>query len=358
MIAAILQAEAPPVVRTSTLGSWIGDERLELPLDYSGFLRTLRTGVDRGGRYAVLELTSEALAHGFCKAWPCQIGVFTNLTEDHLKFHKTFEHYLASKAQLFLSLLPNGTAVLNADDPCSDLLAEVVPPHARVLRAGFRQDAPVRGSNIRVSVGTTSFSVDGELGSADVRIPLIGRVFAANALAAIAAASALGIPLERSVSALATFRPPPGRFEVVHTSPTVIIDFAHTPDAMARTVTQARELCTGKLWLVFGAGGNRDAEKRPRMGSAAASADRIVLTSDNPRDESAEAIATAIRAGLQHHTGVSVELDRFAAIRLALQGAAPDDWVLIAGKGHETGQEISGILHPFSDHDAVQACLK
>jgi UDP-N-acetylmuramoyl-L-alanyl-D-glutamate--2,6-diaminopimelate ligase len=156
---------------------------------------------------------------------------------------------------------------------------------------------------------------------------------------------------------LSTVIPPPGRFEIVHKCPFVVVDYAHTPDALLRTLHTARTLSTGKITVVLGAGGHRDPTKRPSLGAAAALADRVILTSDNPRDEDPHAIAEQIAAGIGNRALVVHELDRRSAIRLALRGAGPNDWVIIAGKGHERHQEVLGTKTPFSDSGAVRDLL-
>ena len=367
-VAAALGEASRPVARTSTIGCYLDDTLLDLPKTADSVLETLRRCHGAGGRMVVFEVTSEVLARGFARAFPVQIGVFTNLTHDHLDAHGSPEHYLASKAQLFMALPEGGTAVLNACDPASALIEEVTPKGVRVLRYG----APSRGA---VPPGTdlvaraVSFDFDGTTVTLDpnplvgvsppaVRVRAIGDVYAENALAAIGAALAAGVPLEAAAAALARAEPPPGRFEVVSRRPYVIVDYAHSPDALARTVAAARKLASERLIVVFGAGGHRDRDKRPKMGEAARAADHVVLTSDNPRDEDPAAIAAAIRQGLAGHPSVDVDLDRRSAIRRAVLGAAPDDVVLVAGRGHETEQIIGGAMVPFSDKDVALAAIR
>jgi UDP-N-acetylmuramoyl-L-alanyl-D-glutamate--2,6-diaminopimelate ligase len=359
MIAALLGLLARPVASVTTLGCFLDDERLEGPGHYQGFLQTLERCRDAGGRYAALELTSEALARGFAKAWPCRIGVFTNLSHDHTDAHGSVEHYLASKAQLFMSLPAGGTAVLNARDEAAELLGEVLPPGVEVIRYGVASRGPawaaadLAAENIEVSWNGTRASLlaSPRFGRAPARLELrgIGEVFVENALAALAAALAASVPIEPALNSLATLAPAPGRFQVVRQRPYVVIDYAHTPDALLRTLATARQLCRGQLLLVFGAGGDRDKAKRPLLGAAARSADRIVLTSDNPRSEEPESIAEAVAGGIGAHTGLIHEPDRARAIALALRLAEPEDVVVVAGKGHEQSQEIAGIKTPFSD---------
>jgi UDP-N-acetylmuramoyl-L-alanyl-D-glutamate--2,6-diaminopimelate ligase len=368
-IAAALASDAGPVVRITTLGLYLDDEKLEVPTTHEGFLQAVRRGYDRGGRRAAIEYTSEALALGFARAWPVRVAVFTNLTHDHLDAHGSPEHYLASKAQLFLALPKGGTAVLNAADPSSALLAEVLPEGVRIIRYGVASRGTLEGAiDVRASAVTTSWKGTHVAIEADASLHLpaaltvraIGDVFAENALAALCGAVAAGVDGEEAARRIAAAPAPAGRFEVVAERPFVVVDYAHSPDALARTVTTARALCdredtAGKLWVVFGAGGNRDKAKRAPMGTAAMPADHVVLTTDNPRDEDPAVIAAAIREGLVGHEGIEVELDRAEAIRGAILRAGPDDVVLVAGKGHETDQTIAGIKRHLSDVEIARS---
>jgi UDP-N-acetylmuramoyl-L-alanyl-D-glutamate--2,6-diaminopimelate ligase len=368
MIGAVLEGLGPPVALTSTVGSYLGTRRLDVPMTFDGLVDTLRAGIDAGGRYTVLELTSLVLGVGFAKAWPCEIGVFTNLSEDHLDMHGSFEAYLAAKAQLFVHLLPGGTAVLNADDPCSALLAEVLPPGVSVVTYGLDSEraeggapAPdLRARDIRCAISGTTFSFEApQFGVASRRmtIPLVGEVFVHNALASIAVGLIAGVSIESAERALTSFTPPAGRFEVLSHEPGVVVDYAHTPDALTRTLTAARGVCSGRLWLVFGAGGTRQRDKRSRMGEAARLADHVIVTTDNPRDEDPAMIAAEVEAGLTGHPHVTRLLDRAEAIEHAILGAEADDIVLIAGKGHEEGQEVRGRILPFSDKQVALKAL-
>jgi UDP-N-acetylmuramoyl-L-alanyl-D-glutamate--2,6-diaminopimelate ligase len=369
--AACLARLARPVAQTTTLGSFLDDAPLETTRDYGGFLATMRTGLDAGGRFAAIEVTSEALARGFARAWPCHVGVFTNLTHDHLDAHGSPEHYLASKAQLFVGLPAGGCAVLNAADPASELLAEVIPEGVRVVRYAVPSRGEVTGEpelravEVEATWDGTRVVIDGrgDLAAAprELRIRAIGDVYAENALGALAAAMMAGVPADEAAAALASAPVPSGRFECVSTEgegPRVVVDYAHTPDALERTVAIARKLCCGSLVVVFGAGGDRDRDKRTPMGVAVAAADGVVLTSDNPRSEDPASIAAQIREGIEARVAVSVELDRRAAIRAAILGAAENDVVLIAGKGHETDQTAAGRTLPFDDAAEARAALR
>lgn len=359
MIAALLGLVARPVARVTTLGCFLDERQLEVPAHYEGFLATVRQCHEMQGRYAALELTSEALALGFAQAWPCSVGVFTNLTLDHSDTHGSAEHYLASKAQLFMALPPGGTAVLNGCDESAQLLSEVVPASVELLRYGMASRgeawAPL---DLAATAATPSFAGTratllpsarfAEL-PAELELRAIGEIFVENALAALGAALSLGVPAAAACHALASLPPVPGRFQVVRRRPDVVIDYAHTPDALERTLVTARRLCTGSLTVVFGAGGDRDRAKRPLLGQAAMVADQIVLTSDNPRSESPQAIMDELASGITQGARVSRQVERARAIEEAIAGAAEGDLIVIAGKGHERSQEIAGRTLPFSD---------
>ncbi len=364
LVAEALATLGRPVARVTTLGCYLDDERQDVPFDHAGFIATMRRCLDAGGRYAAIELTSEALANGFARAWPCQVAVFTNLTRDHLDAHGSMEHYLASKAQLFLQLPKGGAAILNACDEASPLLEEVVPAGVHVTRYGLltrgQPTAPLdlRAHDVVLTPYGTSFKVARSEAFAtfpsELSTRAVGQVFAENALAALAAAVAAGVPPDQAALAIAGAAPPAGRFQIVAERPYVVVDYAHTPDALARTLATAKELCRGRLGLVFGAGGNRDQKKRPLMGAAALLADRVVLTSDNPRDEDPAQIAAEVRQGLEDHADVVIELDRRRAIQDAVLGAEEHDWIVIAGKGHENEQLVRGVRTPFSDVEVAR----
>lgn len=364
LIAGLLGVLGRPVARVTTVGSFLDEERLVVPAHYAGFLATMQRCLERGGRYAAVEFTSEALAMGFAKAWPCRVAVFTNLSLDHSDAHGSPEHYLASKAQLFMALPAGGTAVLNARDSAAGLLAEVIPGGVQQLTYGVpsRGDAWAVGDlNARsVSVSFAGTRIELEPCARFPALPpaleirAIGEIFAENALAALTAALAAGVPSAPAVAALAQVAPPPGRFQLVREHPAVVVDYAHTPDALSRTLATARALCAGQLSVVFGAGGGRDQRKRSLLGAAARAADRVYLTSDNPRFEEPLAIMAQIADGLGDHPHVLREVDRARCIEQAVRAADPHDLVLIAGKGHEQQQETAGASIAFSDEAIVQ----
>jgi UDP-N-acetylmuramoyl-L-alanyl-D-glutamate--2,6-diaminopimelate ligase len=370
-IAAALRSLSHPVARATTVGFFVDDKEIEIEKSYNGFLTGMRTAYDLGGTHAAIELTSEALAAGFAKAWPCKVGVFTNLTHDHLDAHGTPEHYLASKAQLFVSLPEGATAVLNASDENYELLREVTPrgvlhrsyavpsrgtPQGEPDLLASAVDVGWKGTRITCAVRDPSSGLPKEL-----RIRAIGSVYAENALAALLGAVAAGVKPEDAARAIEEAPPPPGRFELIHERPYVVVDYAHSPDALARTVRIARALApavgTGRLSVIFGAGGKRDKDKRAPMGEAARPADYVILTTDNPRDEDPADIARAIAKGLEGHAGVRTELDRSKAITSTIVPAHDHDVILIAGKGHETEQTIGEEVRHFSDVEVAKKAI-
>jgi len=349
-VAAALATIARPVARITTVGFFLDDEEVEVPKTHHGSLELVRRAEQRGGKFCAMEYTSESLARGYATLWPAEVAAFTNLTHDHLDAHREPEHYLASKAQLFMALPSGGAAILNGCDPSSALIEEVLPKGVRVIRYGV----PSRGEPYaaldlvarEVSLSWSGTRVALDDGAFTVRA--IGDVFAENALAALGAAIAMGADPALAREALARAAAPRGRFEVLHERPWIVVDYAHTPDALARTLQSARALSARELVVVFGAGGNRDRAKRPAMGAAASLADRIFLTTDNPRDEDPRQIAEDLRAGVTNGAVID-EPDRERAIRRAIAEAHADDVVVIAGKGHERTQTIAGVVRPFDD---------
>ncbi len=369
-IAAVLEATLPMaasggVFRATTVGYFLRDRELTVERSYEGFVGALDEARRHGCGYAALEMTSEALARGFARAWPCRAAVFTNLTHDHLDAHQNPEHYLASKAQLFVALPAGGTAVLNAGDETAPLLREILPNGVKVLSYATMPSGGLEALALPPSVTVSSCVVsregtravltahDSALGldptPMPVRVRGIGVPFMENGIAAALGAYAAGAPLSAALAALARAPLPPGRFELVDEAGTVAVDYAHTPDAIERTLETARALAA-HVTVVFGAGGDRDKAKRPLMGRAASSASRVVVTTDNPRSEDPRAIAEAIAAGVAGDAKPELVLDRKEAIRRAIAEAPPGGLVLLLGKGHEKV--------PFSDVDVARDVLR
>ncbi len=371
LTAAIVQASGRHVFSSTTLDYCVDGVSLAMQRSWPSFLAAAERCHALGGRHAVVEITSQALARGYAKRWRYDLGVFTNLSPDHLKTHGSWEHYLASKAQLFVHLPAYGAAVLNARDPSSPLIDRVTPTETRRLWFGVPSRGPVvhaedlAARTVALSASGTRVELEpsplAEALGGVIELGLVGEVFAENALAAACAAHAVGIEAEAIVRGLAACPGVPGRFEVLSARPVAAVDYAHTPDALARTCATARALAgQGQVIVVFGAGGDTDAGKRGPMGEAVgAAADVAVVTTDNPRREAPEVIAGMLIAGVERggRARVIAEADRARAIALALELAGPHDVVVIAGKGHEEGQSIGGETLPFSDREALRGLL-
>ena len=314
-------------------------------------------GTKAGATEAVMEMSSHALEQERVWGMPVDVAIFTNLTQDHLDFHGTMERYFAAKARLFegVGTPPPRVAVVNADDPYGEKLAQTIDRSQRI-RYGFGSNADFCAEDVRIRAGETKFRLRTPHGSVEISSPLTGRVNVYNLLAASAAAWARGLTLDEIARASATAAQVPGRFEVVPSKKdvTVVVDYAHTDDALRNLIALARELVRdtgGRVITLFGCGGDRDRTKRPRMGRAAGEgSDLVVLTSDNPRSEDPGAIIAEALVGVRE-TGARciVEEDRATAIRLAIESARKGDIVLLAGKGHEKVQVLRSGAVPFDD---------
>jgi UDP-N-acetylmuramoyl-L-alanyl-D-glutamate--2,6-diaminopimelate ligase len=356
MLRHLLDTPTSRCASIGTLGILIGSEGRELPggsgLTTPGpveLQRVLRQLVDGGVGTVAMETSSHALHQRRVEGLGFSAGVFTNLTRDHLDYHVTMDAYLAAKALLVDSLTDDGVAIVNADDEAWSAL----PRAPRVVRFGLEHEAEVRAEQVRYAPRGSNWTlvIGGE--RHQVTLPLIGDFNVANALAAAATAWALGMPAAAVAAALQTLPQVPGRLEMIGEHPTVLRDYAHTPDALERALAAVRPFTTGKLTVVFGCGGDRDKGKRPEMGRIAqAHADRAIVTSDNPRTEDPERILDDIEAGMTHGKHERVE-DRRAAIAQAIASAHDGDVILLAGKGHETYQIRGTMKHPFDERAIV-----
>jgi UDP-N-acetylmuramoyl-L-alanyl-D-glutamate--2,6-diaminopimelate ligase len=307
---------------------------------------------DAGDEAVVMEVSSHALALHRADAIHWAVAIFTNLTQDHLDFHPTMEDYFLAKRRLFES--GPQTAVINIDDPYG---ARLAADFSDAVRVGIDSPhAEVRATGIEGDGTGSTFTLDGRT----LRSPLPGRFNVLNALGAIAAVRALGVDDATIAAALPHAARVPGRFEPVDEGQpfAVLVDYAHTPDSLDNVLRAARPLATGRVIVVFGAGGDRDRAKRPLMGAVACEhADMVVVTSDNPRSEDPEAIVAEILEGCEQ--GVEIEVDRRAAIERAIGLADAGDVVVIAGKGHEQGQELAGGRKvPFDDRTVAREALR
>jgi len=338
-VTSVVGGEERAVVRTTP-------EAIDLQRDFA----EMRAGGDVA---CAMEVSSHALELRRADAIHWAVAIFTNLTQDHLDFHPTMEDYFTAKRRLFEA--GPRAAVINVDDPYGRRLAAELP---EAITFGIGSpDAGLRATDVAFALTGSTFTVDG----LDLRTPLPGRFNVLNALGALAAARALGVADDVSAEALATAGRVPGRFEPVDAGQpfAVLVDYAHTPDSLENVLRAAREIARRRVIVVFGAGGDRDRGKRPLMGRAArALADLVVVTSDNPRSENPEAIIAEIKAGTGNGPGVETMVDRRAAIARAVAAAEEGDVVVIAGKGHEQGQEFEGGRKiPFDDVTVAREAL-
>jgi UDP-N-acetylmuramoyl-L-alanyl-D-glutamate--2,6-diaminopimelate ligase len=357
MLRHLLDEPSARAASIGTLGVLVGGAGE--PLDGGGGLttpgpvelqRVLRTLHDHGVRTIAMETSSHALHQRRVERLVFAAGVFTNLTRDHLDYHGTMEEYFAAKAMLVGQLAPDGVAVVNADDRAWDSL----PAAPRTVRFGLGAAADVRARSIRSTPDGSRFDLVLGPDTHDVVLPVIGDFNVANALAAAATAWALGVDADAIAGRIATMPQVPGRLEIVNDRPTVLRDYAHTPDSLERAIAAVRPFTAGRLIVVFGCGGDRDRGKRPEMGRIAArGADVAIVTSDNPRTEDPERILDDIEAGMGDVPHERIE-DRRDAIARALDLAGADDVVLLAGKGHETYQVRGTTRLPFDERQIVQ----
>jgi UDP-N-acetylmuramoyl-L-alanyl-D-glutamate--2,6-diaminopimelate ligase len=358
LVNAIFEAAGIRCGLMGTVAYRIGDQSFEATRttpeapEVQGFMRQM---VDAGCRACVMEVSSHALALHRVDGIAFAAGVFTNLTRDHLDFHGDMETYFAAKRRLFELLPDRAPAVINVDDPRGTSLAEGV---AQPVTYGINKPADVAPGPLSFKLSGLEFTIRAPQGTVNVRSRLVGRPNVYNILAAVGTTAALGVPLEAIEQGLATLPGVPGRFELASDPAddvTVVVDYAHTDDALRNLLETARSMATHRVITVFGAGGDRDRTKRPLMGMVAARlSDVVVLTSDNPRSEDPERIIEEVKRGAEPETRQSnAELqsivDRREAIASAIRLASSGDVVLIAGKGHEKYQEIAGRTHPFDD---------
>ena len=354
MTRALLEACGIHCGYVGTLGASYGEwtrglqNTTPLPIELQ---ETLATMFELGAKSVAMEVSSHALALHRVEDIRFAVAAFTNLTRDHLDFHLTLDAYAAAKRHLF-DLAER--AVLDVDDArgadwAKGLRARGTP----VITFALEAQADLRASDVELRPDASAFSVDG----VRVEVPLPGRFNVRNALCALAIARSLDLDLTQAAKALHALPPVPGRMErYARDGVVAIVDYAHTPDALANVLRATRETMDGgKLFVVFGCGGDRDAGKRPQMGTIASNlADVVIVTNDNPRSEDPEAIAREILAGAPN---AEVELDRRAAIRAAIKRARKGDVVVVAGKGHEDYQIIGGARTHFDDRDEVRAAL-
>jgi UDP-N-acetylmuramoyl-L-alanyl-D-glutamate--2,6-diaminopimelate ligase len=318
--------------------------------------RAFRQMIEAGHRSCAMEATSHGSELGRLDGVCFACLVFTNLTQDHLDFHGTLERYFEAKRRLFVGS-QRPPAAVNVGDPHGRRLANELRAlgHDRLVTFGLADDADVRPERLELGAGGSELTA----GGIDIRTRLGGRFNVENVLGAVAAGRLLDLPAEAIAEGIAAVHGVPGRFERVEEGQpfAVVVDYAHTPASLANVLRAARDVAEGRVLCVFGCGGDRDRGKRPQMGRIAAElADRVLVTSDNPRSEDPAAIADDVLRGAREP--VEVELDRGRAIARAIEQARPGDVVVIAGKGHEQGQEIGGRTIPFDDREEARRALR
>jgi len=315
--------------------------------------------VAEGIEYAAMEVSSHALCMRRVDFVRFAAAVFTNISEEHMDYHRSMNAYMQAKSLLFRRLGPADAAVINASDPAGKFMA--ASTCARVVWYGRGKDVQISATIDRASLGGIEMTLNTPRGSADISLPLIGDHNVENAMAAAGAALALGLGLEAIRDGLRNMPPVPGRLEKVPCEKpvTVLVDYAHTDRALDAVLTGLRRFATKRILVVFGAGGDRDRTKRPRMGRVAErGADVVWVTSDNPRSEEPMAIIQEIVSGMKHRSRVRIQPDREVAIGEALHAAEPGDIVLIAGKGHERTQRFRDTVIPFDDREAVRRAFQ
>jgi UDP-N-acetylmuramoyl-L-alanyl-D-glutamate--2,6-diaminopimelate ligase len=374
LLASVFDAAGVPCGRLGTVTFRVGPSAADehdashTTPEASELQRLLRQMVDRGCKACAMEVSSHALALERVDYLRFSAAIFTNLTRDHLDFHGDMAQYFAAKRRLF-DLLPAGApAIINVDDPRG---VELAAGRTGVMTYAIDRPADVRARSIHYSLEGLAFEADTPRGPLTIRSPLVGRPNVYNILGVVAAAIALDLPTAAIGTGVAALECVPGRFQLVSSSTDdvrVVVDYAHTDDALKNLLETARPLAPGRLITVFGCGGDRDRSKRPLMGAVAARlSDFVVLTSDNPRSEDPSRIIDEITRGLsptpepggpkRAHTPFVTHLDRRAAIEHAVRTATAGDLVLIAGKGHEKYQVIGDRTLPFDDVEAARAAL-
>jgi UDP-N-acetylmuramoyl-L-alanyl-D-glutamate--2,6-diaminopimelate ligase len=357
LVHAVLAAAGRRPGLLGTVESRVGGERrsaVRTTPESVDLQRTLREMVDAGNRSCALEATSHGSEQHRLDGVHFAALAFTNLQRDHLDYHGSMSSYFEAKRRLFLRE-PEPRAAVNVGDEWGRRLADELRGRTTLLTYALDGEADLTAEELELSADGARFRIGGLV----LETALRGRFNVENALAAVALARLVGVGDEAVVAGLAAAEGPPGRFEQVEEGQpfAVVVDYSHKPDALANVLRAARELAQGRVICVFGAGGERDRGKRPEMGRIAAElADVAILTSDNPRSEDPGAIAAEVEAGAPRL--LTIELDRRAAIQQAVELARPGDFVVIAGKGHEQGQEIAGRVLPFDDRRVASDVLR
>jgi UDP-N-acetylmuramoyl-L-alanyl-D-glutamate--2,6-diaminopimelate ligase len=360
LLAQVLSQPQRPCGYVGTLGYGVPPALTAHGLTTPDTLTLHRELAELGAPRVAMEVSSHALKQDRVAGLTFHTAIFTNLTRDHLDEHGDLASYGDAKRRLFK--IPGlKHAVLNADDPFAATIAADLAPGCAILRTSMRSPVELTARIKRADLSGLELDVAGAFGTSRLTSKLIGAFNAENLLSALGALVAQGMALPAACAALGAAQPAPGRMEVLGgppDKPWVVVDYAHTPDALFRVLTTLEAAFVGELWCVFGCGGDRDRGKRPLMGAVAADlADRIVLTDDNPRSEDPEAIVADIREGIGDHPRVNVVHDRRGALRTAIERARPGDVVLVAGKGHEVEQLVGAERRAFNDRAVVAELL-
>ncbi len=369
LIHAILREAGHKTGLIGTIQILIGDKKLPVHNTTPNVVdlqRILATMVDEGMEYAVMEVSSHALDQDRVAGCEFDTAVFTNLTQDHLDYHKTMENYRQTKAKLFAGLAagtkPGKTAVVNIDDEAGAFMLEHTTAE-RITYAIKAEKADLRAVEVRLHASGADFAVQGGFGRIKLQLAITGLFNVYNVLGAVGAALAEEIPLDVIAKALTAFRGVPGRFELIDCGQpfAVVVDYAHTPDGLENILRTAREITPHHIITVFGCGGDRDRTKRPIMGRIAAElSDAVIATSDNPRSEDPTSILAEVMTGVREKIGnkaVEAIPDRRQAIFVAIAMAQPGDTVIIAGKGHEDYQILKDKTIHFDDREVARAAL-
>lgn len=361
----LLQAQQPTALLGTLYARWQGYQQTAVHTTPFALelQQQLAEAVAAGSQYAVMEVSSHALAQGRVLGCSFEVAVFTNLTQDHLDYHKDLDDYFAAKALLFSPNYLKGRAIVNLDDPYGRRLMEQLNGTPIWTYSVSDQTADLWTSDLVYEPEGVRGRLNTPQGAIEFQSPLVGQFNIANLLAAVGAALHLGIDLETIAAALPCFSGVPGRMEQVQIKPdqdiSVIVDYAHTPDSLENMLRAARPFITGRMICVFGCGGDRDRTKRPKMGAIAAElSDWAVVTSDNPRTEDPQRILQDILAGIPASAHPTVIADRAEAIQTAILHAQPGDGVLIAGKGHEDYQILGTEKVHFDDREQARAALE
>jgi UDP-N-acetylmuramoyl-L-alanyl-D-glutamate--2,6-diaminopimelate ligase len=357
-----LTALGEPCALIGTLGMSFGGKRVESGRTTPDVLclhRTLAGFRQQGATACAMEVSSHALDQGRVDGLSIQVAIFTNLSRDHLDYHGDMETYFAAKARLFARPEVR-LAAINRDDAHGRRLLAQLPAGVKAVSFGHDVEADVHPRRIDFTAGGLHLTLAVDATEFECELPLYGDFNVSNVMAVVAVLHGLGHDVADIRRALAALTPVPGRMEpvIAAAGPRVLVDYAHTPDGLEKALTAVREHFSGRIWCVFGCGGNRDNGKRPQMAAIAERlADRVVLTSDNPRDEDPADILAQMATGLAAPQAAMQIIDRAQAVAATIAAASAEDLVLIAGKGHEDYQEVRGVKLPMDDRELARAAL-